>query len=76
MAFDRSSRLAVVPEEEAAPDAALRQMPTTLVHDLFERLFSAFIVPRTQALEVSTKLGQLHPLQVPLPLFPKCAPAS
>jgi putative transposase len=40
MAFDRKTTLAVVGEQEAAPDDALRQMLTTLVHDVLEHEFT------------------------------------
>lgn len=43
MAFDRKSSLTVVGEQEArptAPDDALRQMLTTLIHDVLEREFA------------------------------------
>jgi transposase-like protein len=40
MAFDRKTTLTVVGEQEPAPDDALRQMLTTLIHDVLEREFS------------------------------------
>ncbi|MGQ0640486.1 MAG: IS256 family transposase [Gemmatimonadaceae bacterium] len=43
MAFDRKVSLSVVPEQETAPDDALRQMLTTLVHDVIEREFTQFV---------------------------------
>lgn len=43
MAFDRKSSLTVVGEQEVAPDDALRQMLTTLIHDVLEREFTQFV---------------------------------
>jgi len=43
MAFERKGSLSVVPEQDAAPDDALRQMLTTLVHDVVEREFTQFV---------------------------------
>jgi len=43
MAFDRKGSLSVVPEQESAPDDALRQMLTTLVHDVVQREFTQFV---------------------------------
>jgi transposase-like protein len=40
MAFDRKSTLTVVGEQAAAPDDALRQMLTTLIHEVLEREFT------------------------------------
>lgn len=40
MAFDRKSSLTVVGEQEPAPDDALRQMLTTLIHDVLDREFT------------------------------------
>lgn len=43
MAFERKGTLSVVPEQESAPDDALRQMLTPLVHDVVEREFTQFV---------------------------------
>lgn len=43
MAFDRKSSLAVVGEQETAPDDALRQMLTTIVHEVLEHEFAAVV---------------------------------
>ena len=40
MAFERKTSLAVVGEQEATPDDALRQMLTTLIHDVLEQEFT------------------------------------
>lgn len=40
MAFDRKTTLAAVGEQEPAPDDALRQMLTTLIHDVLDREFT------------------------------------
>jgi transposase-like protein len=40
MAFDRKTTLTLAGEQEAAPDDALRQMLTTLIHDVIEREFT------------------------------------
>lgn len=43
MAFDRKSSPTVMGEQAPAPEDALRQMLTTLIHDVLEREFTQFV---------------------------------